>query len=443
MAASMPVSMSAASISVTPPRPQSSLLSDALVRSLVAAGQADVLVAIPTLNHAATAGAVARAVLQAFTGPFARQRTVLLNPDGGSTDGTSEIMLRAGAASGDLLVTSYPLRTVHRITAPYHGVPGRGSAVALAFAAADLLGARAVAIVDPEATELDAGDLTRFLRPILDGSYDFIKPVLPRNPEDGPLVSQLVRPLFRACYGRRILEPVDTLLVCSGEFASSALEREILNTPFAHYGLDPWLCVHAIVTGSRIAQVPQPPHSPRRNPAEFVEVFQQVIGSVFALLADEPERWQNIRGSVDVPTLGPVALAAPSATSFDTADYAEAFRQGVDALKPLLCTILPEPTFQDLGRAAASSEAPRLDDHLWARIVYDFIGALLRQKIHRDQLVGCLQPIYLGRVCTWLQEIGQLPRAAAEGRSEALCRVFEEQKASFVDGVAPSRKEQG
>jgi hypothetical protein len=38
-------------------------------------------------------------------------------------------------------------------------------------------------------------------------------------------VTQLVRPLLRAAYGQRLLEPVDTELACSGRFAKQCLHE--------------------------------------------------------------------------------------------------------------------------------------------------------------------------------------------------------------------------
>ena len=69
-----------------------STLSDAFLRHLMAVGQVDVLVGLPTLDNAATVIDVVRAVHLCFTRDFARLRTVMINSDGGSTDGTPELI---------------------------------------------------------------------------------------------------------------------------------------------------------------------------------------------------------------------------------------------------------------------------------------------------------------------------------------------------------------
>ena len=96
-----------------------STLSDALLRQLIAVGQVDILVGLPTLNNAATVVPVVRAVHECFTRDFPRLRTVLINSDGGSTDGTPDLIRDASFTETDMVQTSHSLRTLHRVVAPY------------------------------------------------------------------------------------------------------------------------------------------------------------------------------------------------------------------------------------------------------------------------------------------------------------------------------------
>src|SRR5229473_2423621 len=94
---------------------QESTLSDALLRQLIAVGQVDVLVGLPTLNNAATIVDIVRAVHVCFTRDFPRLRTVIINSDGGSTDGTLELIRAASLTESDMVQTSHSLRTSHRV----------------------------------------------------------------------------------------------------------------------------------------------------------------------------------------------------------------------------------------------------------------------------------------------------------------------------------------
>lgn len=407
----------------------------------MAAGHADVLVGLPTHNNAQTVGAVVRAVLAAFAGPFVRQRTVLLNLDGDSTDGTPEVMRAAATDSADVLSRPYALRTIHRITAPYHGVPGRGTALQRVFAVAELMRARAVVILDPTATSMGVEDLARWIRSVLVAGADYVKPALPRGAGEGPLITQIVRPLFRAAFGVRLLEPLDTQLACSDRFVTSALAGDFWIRPEAEVGLDAFLTDHALAGKLRIAQVATAASAhvgADRRPGT-AEVFLQVIAAVFAALAPSFPTWATIAGSVPVVTEGLPPSPPARPLRFDLDSFTQAFRTGLDALAPLLAPILQPPLVEAL-RAGARSTPVAVSDGLWANTVLAFVGAAVAGTASPRELAQMLEPLYLGRVASFLNELG-----AGDGndRLESLALAFEENKQAFVAAVRNREEDDG
>lgn len=405
---------------------------DAFVRELISTGQADILVGMPTLNHAATAPRVARTVHQLFSTVYARQRSVLINPDGASTDGTQTAIQSSAASPDDLIVTSFQLRTLHRITTPYHGVPGRGSALRLIFAAADLLNVRAVLLVSPEAVDLTVADMAALLSPVLEGGADYVKPVVARAPHEGPLVTQLVRPLLGTVFGPRLFEPIDPLLACSARFARRALQSPLWNTPFTQFGLDPWLGALAALEGFQLTQAcVHARHPSFQSRPEFADVFQQVVASVFSVTVQEAPRWLGIAQSYDVPITGEPIAAAPKPAHFDIPASALALREGIEALSPLLAELVTPHTLGALQAAARSPDA-RIDDALWVSAVYELVVSTARGALSVDQIVQTLRPIYLGRLATLLQDLART-RAAPEEASHLKLRLeFERRKTELV-----------
>ena len=73
----------------------------------------------------------------------------MINSDGGSTDGTPDLIRGATFTEADRVQTSHPLRTLHRVLAPYHGLPGKHTALRTVFAAAELTQAKALVVIDP------------------------------------------------------------------------------------------------------------------------------------------------------------------------------------------------------------------------------------------------------------------------------------------------------
>ena len=235
-----------------------SALSDELLRQLIAVGQVDILVGLPTLNNASTIIDVVRAVHLCFTRDFPRLRTVLINSDGGSTDGTPELIRGASFTDDDVVQTSHSLRTLHRVVAPYHGLPGKHTALRTVFAAGALAQAKVVVVIDPNGPATRADRVTELIGPILASEVEFLAPRYRRHPRDGVLVTQLVRPLVRALYGVALDEPLGAEFACSGRFASHCIEQDIWNHEAVRFAIDLWLRTEAVAERFAVGQIWRP-----------------------------------------------------------------------------------------------------------------------------------------------------------------------------------------
>jgi hypothetical protein len=411
-----------------------SLLSDELLRDLIAVGQVDVLVGLPTLNHADSLGPALQAAHFAFNGRFVRERTVLLNVDGGSTDGTPELVRNAPLADSDTLLASHSLRTRHRISAPYHGVPGKAGAVQAIFAAADLLQARAVAVLDPEVVSVSATSLAALLRPVLEEGIDFVSPAYARQPLEGPLVSQVVRPLFRSTYGPRLQEPLAGEFACSGRFAAACLQSPDWQSDALRLGIDLWLSAVAAIGPFRIAETRLGPRelAPRPRPGTAALVAQ-VFEAVFGCLRLHESAWTAGARSEPVMVFGEVAPATVHPVAIDPAHDAAVFRDGVAAILPLLSRALRPETLEALRAGAAGSEAaPSLSPALWAAVVGELAAAHRHATISRDHLVQSAVPLYLGRLAAFAASVQGQPGERVERELEELALHFERFRPELV-----------
>ena len=116
-------------------------LSGELSSSLERIGPVDIVIGIPSYNNARTIGHVIRAAHLGLAKHFPECRGLIVNSDGGSTDGTPEAALAARVDDEHLLLLSTPLTVVQQLSLPYHGIPGKGSAFRLIFSLAQRLGA--------------------------------------------------------------------------------------------------------------------------------------------------------------------------------------------------------------------------------------------------------------------------------------------------------------
>jgi hypothetical protein len=410
----------------------STTLSDELLSGLMAVGQVDVLVGLPTLNHSDSVGPVVRAAHVAFNRELARERTALVNVDGGSTDGTPDIVRDASIVDRETLVASQSLRTRHRISAPYHGVPGKAAALRTVFAAADLLQARAVVVLDPEIASVTPESVAALARPALAGEADFVSPAYARHPLEGPLVTQVVRPLFRAAYGLPLQEPLAGEFGCSGRFAARCLEEPAWESEELRHAIDLWISGMAAGDGLRAVEVGLGPRRLTSRPRPAVAALvPQVLDALFTCLRLHEARWTGpTRGTLLRRATPPATLPEPG-TSVDGAGYAALFREGLAALGPMLEPALRPPTLESL-RAVAAAPDVTMSDELWASVVLELAAAHRHATISRDHLVRAAVPLYLGRVASFAADVAGLDPGGADERLEALCLHFERSRGDLV-----------
>jgi hypothetical protein len=313
-------------------------------------------------------------------------------------------------------------------------VPGKAGGIRTIFAAADLLQARAVAVLDPAVLSVTPDSLAALLRPVMEDGQEFVSPAYARHPLDGPLVTQVVRPLFRSAYGVRLQEPLAGELACSGRFAARCLERPEWDSDLLRAGVDLWLAAVAAAESFRLAEARLGPRqlAPRPRPG-VATLVPQVLDALFTCLRLHEATWTSRQGSEGVPVYGEPVPTPPPAAVADPEAGAGLFRDGVAALEPIFARAL-RPVTLDALRASATAPGPgvRLHDDLWAAAIGELAAAHRQAVLSRDHLVRAAVPLYLGRVAAFATENAGEPPEVVDRRLEDLCLHFERFKPELV-----------
>src|SRR5437867_8154260 len=111
--------------------------------------QADILVGIPSFNNSSTIGHVVKAVIAGLAKYFPEYRAVLVNSDGGSTDGTPDVVAKASVDLGVMLMTDRQ-SVLHRIITPYKCMTGKGSACRTILDVARRLGVKGCEVMEAD-----------------------------------------------------------------------------------------------------------------------------------------------------------------------------------------------------------------------------------------------------------------------------------------------------
>ncbi|MBZ5545207.1 MAG: glycosyl transferase family 2 [Acidobacteriia bacterium] len=404
----------------------------AQVREQVAAlGTAEIVVGIPSYNNVRTIGHVVRAAHAGLLKYFADRRALIVNSDGGSKDHTREAAEQAQLDTQGLLLVSHPLQPVHRLTTPYHGVPGKGSAFRTIFQIAEMVGARACVVVDADLRSVAPEWFDLLLRPVLERDFDYVAPYYKRHKYDGTITNSIVYPLTRALYGRRVRQPIGGDFGLSSRLVQRLLSRDVWATDVARYGIDIWMTTTAIAENFRVCQayLGAKIHDAKDPGSDLSAMLAQVVGSVFDLMETYSNVWRNVFGSLPAPLFGFPFEVGLEPVSIDLPRMRAAFAQGCRDLRPVYEQAIPAHILKELTDCASlPPERFVLREETWASVVYEFALAYHRRAITREHLLKSLTPLYLGWVASFARQTEPESAAQVEDRIERLCLVYEQLK---------------
>jgi len=396
--------------------------------------QADIVIGIPSYNNARTIAHVARAAQAGLGKYFGQYKSLIINSDGGSKDGTPDAVLSSRVEDAHLLLLASPLLPVHRLSFPYHGIPGKGSAFRLVFQTAQALEAKACAVVDSDLRSITPEWIDLLVRPILHAGYDFVAPYYHRHKYDGTITNSIIYPLTRALYGLRVRQPIGGDFGISARLVSRYLEREDWETDVARYGIDIWMTTIAMAEGFRVCQsfLGAKLHDAKDPGADLSAMLHQVVGSVFTLMQEYEPVWRARTGSEPVDLFGFRYDVGLDPIAVNVERMLAAFRRGCEELREVWALALQPSTLaavRELACKAAGQARPfRLEDELWTRVIFDFAWAYRRRPLERGLLLRSLTPLYLGRVASFVLEAESFYSEQVEERIEQLCLCFEKMK---------------
>jgi glycosyltransferase involved in cell wall biosynthesis len=399
---------------------------------LAEVGTAELLVGIPSYNNADTIAHVVRAAAAGLAKYFPGRRAVIVNSDGGSKDGTPEVVASAELGSPSAILVSHPLSPVHKILTPYHGLPGKGSAFRTVFAIAEKLQAKACAVVDSDLRSITPEWIELLLGPIVSQDFDYVAPLYLRHKFDGTITNSIVYPLTRALYGREVRQPIGGEFGFSGRVASHYLGKPVWESDVARFGIDIWMTTTAIADGFKVCQsfLGAKIHDPKDPGADLAAMLVQVVSSVFDLMETYQERWKAVFAAGDVPLFGFPHGVGLEPVNVNVGRMIGIFRQGVRDLGEVWTRVLEEETLGGVSSLADAPDEPafRFPDPLWVRVVYDFALAYRRRALNREQLLRSLVPLYLGRTAFFVLQNLQSGGEEVEGAIRALADEFVRQK---------------
>ncbi len=397
---------------------------------------ADILVGIPSYNNARTIGHVVRAVQAGFAKYFPDKKCVLVNSDGGSTDGTMDIVQNASIEDFQSILLHHRVRPALKITTPYHGIPGKGSAFRTIFQIADALNVRSCAVVDSDLRSITPEWIELLIKPVMEGGFDYVAPLYHRHKYDGTITNSIVYPITRALYGKRIRQPIGGDFGFSGELARFYLTKDVWQTDVARYGIDIWMTTTAIANNFKVCQtfLGAKIHDPKDPAADLSEMLFQVVGATFDLIETYPAVWKEIKNSETVTTYGFRYAVGLEPVSVNVDKMIDRFKLGVKELKGIWAEFLP-PHILDFLKESEEAQKGHfcIPNDIWVDIIYAFVIASHRKILNKEHLLKSMTPLYIGRTASFVLETWNSDAEEVERKIEDLCIAFENKKDFLIE----------
>jgi glucosylglycerate synthase len=413
-----------------------SVVSDEFLSQITAIGEVDVLVSVPTADNRHTIQHAVNAIQIGLAKYFPRERTALMNVDVQSRDGTPQIVREAAVRDFETFLAPTPLRSSPIIMASCHPSQGQAGALRLTLTAADLLRAKACAVVSPDVASLTPEWIDALVRPIYREGFDLLTPIYQRHRFEGLLVRNVLAPVVHAVYGYQIEEPSPDEISFSGVLACHLLTQEVWQEGFMSAGAYLWLTTTALAGNFRVAQSFLGPKvfSARHYSPSLAETIQSVVGALFRSLEAHQTFWRQRTASQAVPLFGlPVDLDIGSAR-LNRKQMFEMFRSGTPAIVSILTDILSPSTLGDVMEITKGEEDHGFfADELWAKVIYEFAAAYHGGVMNRDHLLQALTPVYRGRISSYLWQNRGARLEELRKRREVLHLEFERMKPYLIE----------
>jgi len=362
--------------------------------------EAEIAVVIPSYKEADSIAHPTKVASEGLIKYFPDTKSVIINADNASPDGTEEVFLGTETGVPKIYITT-PENT-----------PGKGWNFANAFRKGYALGVRAFVCVDADLISITPEWIKYMATPILDEGYDYLTPLYSRHKYDGTITNNICYPLIYGIFGRDIRQPI------GGDFAlSGRLARHLVSVPWHRtthqYGVDIFMTMHALLGGYRIAQVGLGAKVHKPSAPKLGAMFLQVVGTALVTVAGSFHKWKSVASVAEAEVFGLQELAPAQDLEVDREMIRRSAVEGFNATVDALREYLSPGVVRRLEKTFAEADGPRIDTDLWVDILFDVIAAF-RTCDDPVRLVESMRGLYFGRVWSFMNETWNLTSAECE-----------------------------
>jgi len=388
---------------------------------------ADIVVSIPSFNEADNIAFTTMQAGEGLSKYFGGQKTVIINCDNNSSDGTREVFLN----------TPTPVPKIYISTPP--GVTGKGNNFKNLFRKVLELKAQSIVVVDADLKSITPQWIKRLGEP-LSSDFGYVTPLYIRHKYDGTITNSIAYPLIRTLYGRRVRQPIGGDFGFSGRLAETYFLSNTWTDAISQFGIDIWMTSIATTNGFSVCQafMGRPKiHKPKDPGSDLGPMFTQVVGTIFDMMIKTAPYWKAVRWSrpTAIFGFGLGETEMPPAVDVDTDQLFLRFMAGYDENVDLFKEVFTEAVFNQLKDIRGlSQERFNFPIEVWVKVLYEVAIAYKRNiGNNRKRLLIALIPLYYGKTLSFVKNTEKMSIQESEEYIENEALVFEKAKPYLVE----------
>ena len=390
-------------------------------------GSVDIVIGIPSYNCAHTINYVIYQTAKGLAEFFPDRNAVIIVSDGGSSDGTLDVVKSIKA----------PWET-EIIPTKYVGTSGKGTALRAVFEAMIYLDAQAVMVVDSDLRSIVPQWVELLVSPTLKGT-GLVTPLYTRHKYDGTITNFLCYPFTRALYGKRIRQPIGGDFGVSRSLVETLLSSSLWSTPYIpRFGIDIFETQTALGEGFEVKQafLGSKVHETKDPSKQLASMFQEVAGAMLSCTEVYENTWRYIQGSESPEVIErSVPTIAPEEVQVDFKKLFQGYTAGFQIFRSTYKKVLDLELLHNLKVLHVKEGYFEFPTEYWAKCVYSFATAFNKEtnSEERNNLLEALRILWRGKLASFAFETAEFDTGEAEKKIEKEADVFEELKPYLLD----------
>ena len=385
----------------------------------------DIIIGIPSYNCAHIINYVIHESANGLSNYFPDLKCLILISDGGSADGTQEVVK----------AIKLPERVKLEFF-KYSGESGKGTAIKAIFESVKLLNARAMAMVDSDLRSIKPQWIKLLIEPVLKNN-DLITPFYMRHRYDGTITNFICYPFTRGVYGKYVRQPIGGDFGLSNNLVQKLLESPLWNLKsIAKFGIDIFITHTAIAGGFKLKQamLGVKLHEAKDPGKHLSPMFNNVVGTMFNCMVHYEDFWRNIEESTPIPIIKEdLKSVNPEPIEIDVELLITNFKKGLEKYHKILKSILSPDSYNSIYEKR--SKTSLLSADLWPKVSYEIATEFKKtnDKESRETLLDVFRVLWSGRVADYASKSIELTDVAAEEMITKDSQLFEKSKEYLLE----------